>query len=106
MAGRRFFQKGHASFSNPTLVSGVSPKRFALGVGALALAGVAAFAFSTRSQRAELKTPSLNNITLASLRPPALAAPELRVADEVVPPTGKLGSGLVSRPHPAAAGPG
>ena len=98
MAGRRFFQKGHASFSNPTLVSGVSPKRFALGVGALALAGVAAFAFSTRSQRAELKTPSLDNITLASLRPPASATPELRAADEVAPPTGKLASGLVSRP--------
>ena len=80
MAGRRFFQKGHASVLSPTVL-GAAPQRFALILAGLAATGVALFLFSSCIPRAGSLGPSL----MGSLGPsttPALtaAAPALELA--------------------------
>ena len=59
MAGRRFFQKGHASLSARPHLAGAAPQRFALVVAGLAATGVALFLFSSCIPRTGADTPSM-----------------------------------------------
>jgi L,D-transpeptidase YnhG len=92
MAARRFFQKGHASVSTPSQVTGAAPQRFALLLAALAATGVALFLFSSCISHPGTGKVSLDALTSASNAPASEAS---RMVDETL---AAVGDGLSSQP--------
>lgn len=67
MAGRRFFQKGHASVPTSYSFAGAAPRRLAVILAGLAASGVAAYLVSAQIGRQRtLENPSLDAIATAS----------------------------------------
>lgn len=97
MAGRRFFQKGHASVSTHPSMAGAAPKRLALVLAGVAASGVALFLFSSYFGHSE--SSSLDAMATASAASnPATSAASM-VLNSVLPnvPDGPSPSGLVHR---------
>lgn len=99
MAGRRFFQKGHASLSPSPQMMGATPQRFALLLAGLAAAGVALFLFSSCVPRIGSNEPSLDALAASTAKP---ASPVEVILDQALSSaqdeaSSLLSSGLVPR---------
>lgn len=92
MAGRRFFQKGHASVSPRYPLAGAAPQRFAMVVAGIAATGVALFLFSSYSPRHGLDTAATGSSAVATVFETVTAA----VQESPLAPLA-TSSGLVTR---------
>jgi L,D-transpeptidase YnhG len=95
MAGRRFFQKGHASVSTRYPLGGAAPQRFALVVAGIAATGVALFLYSSYFPRHGQSTHS----TGASAASTVFETVKTAVQETPLAPLAPLpaNSGLITR---------
>jgi murein L,D-transpeptidase YafK len=100
MVGRRFFQKGHASISTPSLMTGAAPRRLALVLAGLAASGIALFLLSSYFGRpSSLSDSSLDAIASASAATKPASTPVSMMINGSLPDLddGTSRSGLVRR---------
>jgi L,D-transpeptidase YnhG len=86
MAGRRFFQQGHASVSTYSSMAGAAPRRLALVVAGLAASGVVLFLVSSYSGRTlSLADKSLDAMASASAATNPVSSAAAKVINTVLP---------------------